>query len=276
LAEKYEKADKELLDNPGIQRYETFFESSDGIRRNIIFNKATFTNQEGKVAGLIGVIVDITESKRVEKQVLSALQEKEVLLREIHHRVKNNLQVIQSLLSLQAGKIKDPEAQEAFKESGDRVRSMALVHEKLYQSADLCYIDMVDYLSKLGPRLFQASQISLEKVKLKLDVETIRVGIDRAIPLGLILNELITNALKHAFSDGREGQIRVWLAQDEGMIRLTVGNNGVGFPETVNFRKSESMGFQIITALVEQLGGTIELNREGGTEFKITFPEGKT
>jgi two-component sensor histidine kinase len=220
----------------------------------------------------MGIFRDITERKRVEDQARVSLKEKEVLLKEIHHRVKNNLAVVQSLLNLQAGKIKDPQAQEAFKESRDRIRSMALVHEKLYQSPDLAHIDMADYLRDLSTRLFYSSQVSPDKVKLKLEMEGVQIGIDTAVPMGLILNELISNALKHAFPGGREGKIRVGLARvDGGMIRLTVENNGIGFPEEVDFRKAESMGFQVVTALVEQLGGTIEMKRDKGTVFTITF-----
>jgi PAS domain S-box-containing protein len=221
---------------------------------------------------LMGIFRDITERKRVEDQVRVSLKEKEVLLKEIHHRVKNNLAVVQSLLNLQAGKIKDPQAQEAFKESRDRIRSMALVHEKLYQSPDLAHIDMADYLRDLSTRLFYSSQVSPDKVKLKLEMEGVQIGINTAVPMGLILNELISNALKHAFPGGREGKIRVGLARvDGGMIRLTVENNGIGFPEEVDFRKAKSMGFQVVTALVEQLGGTIEMKRDKGTVFTITF-----
>jgi two-component sensor histidine kinase len=187
--------------------------------------------------------------------------------------VKNNLQVIQSLLNLQARKIKDPQALEVFKQSRDRIRAMSLVHEKLYQSPDLSQIDMADYLRNLSISLFHSSQINLDTVNLTVEVEEVRVGIDKAVPLGLIINELISNGLKHAFPGGRAGEIRVGLALvDKGMIRLTVGDNGVGFPRDVDFRKTDSMGFQVVMALVQQLEGTIGYHQEVGTEFRITFP----
>ena len=187
--------------------------------------------------------------------------------------MKNNLQVIQSLFNLQVGKIKDPQALEVFKQSLDRIRSMSLVHEKLYQSPDLSRIDMADYLRTLSTRLFHSSYVSPNKVNLKLAVEEVQVGIDKAVPMGLIINELVSNGLKHAFPAGRAGEIRVGLALvDEGMIRLTVGDNGIGFPREMDFRKTESTGFQVVMALVQQLDGTIGLHQEVGTEFRITFP----
>jgi two-component sensor histidine kinase len=215
----------------------------------------------------------ITERKRAEDQIRASLREKDIMLQEIHHRVKNNLQVIQSLLNLQSKRVKDSQTQEAFKESRDRIGAMALIHEKLYQAKDLSHIDMVNYLQNLSAHLFQTYRVSLDKVKLKLEMGKVQVGINQAVPLGLILNELISNALKHAFPEGREGRIRVRLVQEEGLIRLTVGDNGVGLPEAMNLREPQSMGFQVIMALVEQLDGTIELHREEGTEFRINFPE---
>jgi PAS domain S-box-containing protein len=219
--------------------------------------------------------VDVTERKQSGEKVKASLREKETMLKEIHHRVKNNLQVIQSLLNLQARKIKDPQALEVINQSRDRIRAMALVHEKLYQSPDLAQIDMTDYLQGLSISLFHSSQVSPNKVKLKLEMEEVQLGINEAIPLGLILNELISNALKHAFPGGREGEIRVGLALvDEGLIRLSVRDNGIGLPGEVGFREAESLGFQVVSALVEQLSGSIELDREVGTEFRITFREG--
>ena len=230
-------------------------------------------NGEGRIIGFRGFCLDVSERKRAEGRIWTSLREIEVLLREVHHRVKNNLQVVQSLLNLQARKIKDPQALEVFKQSRDRIRAMSLVHEKLYQSPDLSQIDMADYLRNLSISLFHSSQINLDTVNLTVEVEEVRVGIDKAVPLGLIINELISNGLKHAFPGGRAGEIRVGLALvDKGMIRLTVGDNGVGFPRDVDFRKTDSMGFQVVMALVQQLEGTIGYHQEVGTEFRITFP----
>jgi len=230
-------------------------------------------DKEGRIIGFRGICRDVSERKRAEDHLRTSLREKEVLLREIHHRVKNNLQVVQSLLNLQARKIKDPQALSVFKQSQDRIRSISLVHEKLYQSPDLARIDMADYLRNLSIGLFHSSRVNPDTVKLKVEVEEVQVGIEKAVPLGLIINELISNGLKHAFPGGRTGEIRVGLAPvDEGMIRLTVGDNGIGFPRDVDFRKTDSMGFQVVMALVQQLEGTIGYHQEVGTEFRITFP----
>ncbi len=226
-----------------------------------------------KIIKITGTFQNIDKYKRAEAQLRTSLREKDLLLREVHHRVKNNLQVVQSLLNLQARKIKDPLALAVFNQSRDRIRSMSLVHEKLYQSPDFTRIDMTDYLRSLSISLFHSSRISLDRVKLKVEVEKVHIGIDKAVPLGLIINELISNGLKHAFPGGRTGEIRVGLSMvDEEMIRLTVGDNGIGFPRDVDFGKTESMGFQVVMALVQQLEGTIGFHQEVGTEFRITFP----
>ncbi|MFH0788151.1 MAG: histidine kinase dimerization/phosphoacceptor domain -containing protein, partial [Pseudomonadota bacterium] len=230
-------------------------------------------DSEGRVIGFRGIFRDVSSRKQAEDQLLVSLRDKDVLLREIHHRVKNNLQVIQSLLNLQARKIKDPLALEAFKESRDRIRSMSLVHEKLYQSPDLDRINMDDYLRNLSINLFHSYKVKEDRVNLKVEVEDVQVSIDKAIPLGLIVNELISNGLKHAFPGERAGEIRVGLVLvNEGMIRLTVEDNGIGFPREVDFRKTESMGFQVVTTLVRQLKGTMGFHQEVGTGFQITLP----
>lgn len=243
-----------------------------GEERFIEWFDQTIHNAQGSIIGLLSIGQDITERKLQEEKIQASLREKETMLKEIHHRVKNNLQVVQSLLNLQAGEMKDPGAIEALRASRDRIRSMALVHEKLYQSPDLSSIDMADYLRNLSTRLLHSLQVSPDKVNFKLEVEEIQIGIEKAIPLGLILNELISNALKHAFPGGRAGEIRVGFARvDGGMIRLTVGDNGIGFPKEVDFSKTDSLGFQVITALVEQLEGTMEMKRDIETVFTITF-----
>ena len=183
------------------------------------------------------------------------MREKEILLREIHHRVKNNMQIISSLFNLQAGQIKDPEAQRMLKEGQLRIRSMALVHEKLYQSQDLSKIDFGSYLQSLSAHLFQFFRID-------------------PVPCGLMANELITNALKHAFPADRKGRVGIRLHRGaDGTVELRVDDDGVGFPETVDFRHTESLGLQIVNLLVGQLEGTIELDKEKGTAFTVVFRE---
>lgn len=215
---------------------------------------------------------EVAERKRAEDQLRLSLKEKEVLLKEIHHRVKNNLQIISSLLSLQAGYLQDPQALDIFRESESRVRSMALIHEKLYRSRNLAQIDLGEYIRELAAYLFKSQNASGRGITLNIQADQVFVDVETAVPGGLILNELISNALKHAFSDGRTGEVgvKLWAAGD-GRLNLVVTDNGRGFPPDLDFRATESLGLQLVNLLVGQLNGTVELNSQGGTEFRITL-----
>lgn len=228
-------------------------------------------NYRGKLY-VHSVVRDITERKKADEQISSSLKEKEMLLREIHHRVKNNMQVISSLLSLQSEQIKDKNYLEMFKDSKNRVLSMSLVHENLYQSKDLAKIDFNAYIKDLANNLLQSYGMT-GKIAFNINVDEVSLGVDSAIPCGLIINELITNSLKHAFPNGREGEIKIIILKtNENEMELIVGDNGVGMPEGIDFRKTESLGLHLVTMLAEnQLNGTINLNRNKGTEFKIEF-----
>jgi two-component sensor histidine kinase len=214
---------------------------------------------------------EITDRKRAEEQIKASLKEKEVLLKEIHHRVKNNLQVISSLLYLQSQNIVDKRALRMFQDSQNRVRSMALVHERLYQSKDLARIDFAEYARNLASYIFRSYGVNSDLIKPEIHVDDIALGIDAAVPCGLILNELVSNSLKHAFPNGKKGQIRVGLSADNDKFTLMVSDNGVGFPKDLDFRNTESLGLQLVNTLVAQLEGTIELDRSMGTAFEITF-----
>jgi two-component sensor histidine kinase len=214
------------------------------------------------------------DKRRAEEQIKASLQTKEVLLREIHHRVKNNLQVISSLLKLQSGHIKDPEARELFRESQNRVRAMALIHEKLHQSTDLARVDMGLYVRSLANHLLRSCVVQPGAVVPKVQVDDVFLGIDTAIPCGLIINELVSNSLKHAFPAGRPGEIRIDLRSDgAGRFVLTIADNGVGCPGPIDFGRTESLGLQLVNALANQLGATLEASQRGGTSFTITFEE---
>ena len=220
------------------------------------------------------VIDDITERKRAEKEIKRSLREKEVLLKEVHHRVKNNLQVISSLLYLQSKSIVDKDLLEMFNISRNRVKSMALIHEKLYQTGDYSRIDFGDYIRKLTNFLFRSYHVTQADIALKIDVEDVHLGVNTAIPCGLIINELMTNSLKYAFPDGGKGEIEIILRGDaDNGFTLIVRDNGIGFMENEDFRRTESLGLKLVNNLVKQLDGTIELDTDGGAEWRINFPD---
>jgi two-component sensor histidine kinase len=216
----------------------------------------------------------ISELELAEERIMASLNEKEVLLKEIHHRVKNNLQVMSSLLALQSGYYNDEKVVEACKNSERRVWSMALVHETLYRSDDLAHIDANQYLVKLLEDLMAAYAVDPARVSLLKEIEPLPMKVDSAVDCGLIVNELVSNCLKHAFPDGRDGEIELSLrliGLDE--IELAVKDNGVGLPAGVESGNSRSFGLDLVDMLVDELNGTIEIEREGGTEFRITFKQ---
>ena len=213
--------------------------------------------------------------RRIEDQVKASLLEKDVLIKEVHHRVKNNMQVISSLLNLQSRRIQDPDVLEMFRESQRRIRSMALIHERLYQSSDLARIEFSQYLRNLATHLFHSYQISSDRVRLRLDAEEVFLNINTAIPCGLIINELISNALKHGFPEGRTGEVVVELHRvlGNGYI-VRVRDDGVGFPEGLDYRRTETLGMQIVNTLVGQIEGRLDLARgPAGSTFSLEFNE---
>ena len=193
----------------------------------------------------------------------------EIRKKEIHHRIKNNLQVISSLLDLESDKFEDEEVIEAFKESQNRVISMALVHEELYRSQDMESIDFSDYLMKLVNELSYSYAVNKEFIKIRMNVDPTFLDMDTAIPLGMIVNELVSNSFKHAFKQEKEGEIYVNLSFENKKLTLIVGDNGAGFPENINFKETDSLGLQLVTTLTSQIDGIIELDRSKGTEFRI-------
>lgn len=213
-----------------------------------------------------------TENLQLRKQVEESLKTKEMLLKEIHHRVKNNLMIISSLLNLQSRYITDKTSLDIFKESQNRTRSMALIHERLYQTNDLKKIDFGDYIRKLSNELLKTYMSEDGDINLKIDVENIMLDINTAIPLGLISNELITNSLKHAFPNGK-GEINIDFHSLDGSYKFIVKDDGVGFPKDLNYQDSNSLGLQIVNNLTDQIDGEIILKRSPGTEFKIIFHE---
>ena len=251
-------------------RYEFRILAKDGITK--IVEPATVNIGEKGEAKVMGILRDVTERKHAEEKVKASLREKEVLLREIHHRVKNNMQIISSLLRLQSRLIKDSRMVEMFKESQNRIRSMALIHEKLYQTEDLSRINFAEYIRSLTVHLFHTYRVNPNIVKMNTEVEEVYLDINRAIPCGLVINELVSNALKHAFPDSKKGEIHIKLYSNKrNKTNLTVSDDGVGLPENINIHEPETLGLQLVNDLVKQVEGKIRLERTKGTTFHIVF-----
>ena len=247
---------------------------ADGSIRWIEGKGQVFYDEAGKPVHMTGIDMDISERKRAEREIKESLQEKEVLLQEIHHRVKNNLQVISSLLDLQSQRFTDQAALEIFQESQNRIKLMALVHETLYKYKDFVRINFSEYTKTLTDYLFRAYKGTLSDINLELNLEEVYLKLDKAIPCGLIISELISNSLKYAFPDQAKGTIYLSLSFDENnYFHLRVKDNGVGFPHNWESGKVKSLGLQLVKVLTNQLDGTLELDHQDGTEFRISFLE---
>ncbi len=225
-------------------------------------------------ANLAGIAI---EQKQAEAQIKKSLDEKELLLKEVHHRTKNNMQIISSLLWLQSKDIQEEKYQDMFRDCSNRILSMALLHEKVYESPDLLEIDLQAYLNSLFSDLFASYGETTDRIEYSIETNGIFLDLDAGIPCGLLIQELVSNSLKHAFPDKRRGKI--WLGlqpRDKGKIELIFGDDGIGFSEDLDYRKTQSLGLQLITTLAEkQLGGTIELDGTKGTVFNLTFVKGR-
>lgn len=220
---------------------------------------------------VMGILRDVTERKLAEEKIKASLLEKDVLLREINHRVKNNMQIISSLLRLQSRSIKDPHLVEMFKESQNRIRSMALIHEKLYQTKDFASINFAQYIRSLLVHLFHTYKVNPNIVRMRTDLEDVFLDISKAIPCGLIINELVSNSLKHAFPSNRKGEIAVRLSSNLRKTKIVISDSGVGLPKDIDLREPETLGLQLVSDLVRQVDGKIRLERSEGTAFHISF-----
>ena len=227
---------------------------------------------DGKNQQILAAISDISERKHREEQIARSLREKETLLSEVHHRVKNNLQIIHSLLDMQTTSVIDIQAREALIDSCNRVRSMAQIHQSLYQSEDIAKVNFADFCESLISSLLASFNVDIARVRVNSDLSDVQLAIEQAVPSGLIANELITNALKHAFPDGRSGQIDVSASKNkQDVVTLRVSDNGCGMPKGFKPGQSDGLGLQLIHLLVDQIGGTLDVVTEGETTFIITF-----
>ena len=219
------------------------------------------------------ILRDATERVRAEAQMKASLHEKEALLKEIHHRVKNNLQVVSSLLGLQSRALTDDTMRKRFQESQNRIHSMALLHESLYQSDNLSQIDFAEYIRQLAAHLFRSYGIPQERIGFQIDLPRINLTLDTAVPCGLIINELVSNSLKYAFPGNRSGVIRVSMREEpKSQIRLVIADNGIGLDRSVDWTTTPTLGLRLVRTLSQQLGGKLEVNSNAGTEVQLTFP----
>lgn len=248
---------------------------SKGIERWIELFINPIFDIEGKVTEISLVAHDITDKKKSEKEIVESLKEKEVLLKEIHHRVKNNLQVISSILNLQSSFVKDEKTLEILDESRNRIRSMAIIHENLYRTTNFSSIDFSSYLQNLSANLISSYHVRSGIVHLRTDMDKVELVLDQAIPCGLLVNELITNTIKYAFPTQKEGEIFIGLKDVEGTIILNIEDNGIGLPKDYDILKSDTLGLQLVSTLVEQLDGEINVTSDEGTKYLITFEKAK-
>ncbi|MFO7980122.1 MAG: PAS domain S-box protein [Candidatus Aminicenantes bacterium] len=263
----------EVIEKQGFTKdFAVNLKRKDGRIINTLITSVVVKKKKGEATVYQGIIKDITQRKKTEEKMKKSLKEKEVMLREIHHRVKNNLQIVTSLLRLQSQFLRDKEAKQAFRESQNRIYSMALIHEKLYKSQDLARINLGHYIQSFVTHLFHAYEVDTSQIKMLMDTEDVQVDINTAIPCGLILNELVSNALKHAFPSGQRGEVNVRLSKNkEGKINLTVKDNGRGLPREVNLHNPKSLGLQLIKDLTKQLNGEVKVQKTKGSKFTVTF-----
>ena len=244
--------------------------------KNVVIVLASFTkvyDEINNIYMLEGYIEDITERKTNEIKLKESLHEKEILLKEIHHRVKNNLQIISSLLNLQQNYLKNKEDVRIFQDSQNRVKSMAIIHEKLYESKDLSKVDLRDYINSLTHYLYLSYGVEYGRIKLVLDIDEIYFEIEKSISFGILINELISNCLKHAFPDGRKGTIMISLKKDGNKLEFIIKDDGKGLPGNFDISEINSLGLKLINNLTMQLNGFMEIDTVEGTAFKITFNE---
>lgn len=255
-----------------------YFETKMIDRQNNVVWREIFLNpifdELGNLVEVAGIGLDITEKKLANEQIHNSLQEKEVLLKEVHHRVKNNLQVISSILNLQSSYVKDQSTLNILKESQDRIKSMAFIHESLYQTKDFSSINFSEYVVNLSQNLLHSYSSLEHEIKLNLDIQNVFLNLDLAIPCGLIINEIVSNALKYAFVDKKEdAEIMIKMHLIGENLHLQIKDNGVGLPKHIDYRNTESLGLQLVVTLVDQLNGNIELESTQGAHYNILFKQ---
>lgn len=282
----FKDIDLELMQKRPITNIETCFKTKNGEVTPVLLSLSLIQTEEGEPIGMVCIGSDIIDITYAKNKIKNSLEEKELLLREVHHRVKNNLQIISSLLNLQSGYIKDEKDLELFKDSQSRVKSMAFIHEQLYHSSNFTSIEFSKYINNLVTYLLYNYAMDPNNIKLNINVENVSLDLNTSIPCGLIVNELVTNSLKHAFpakpargpanntfeSHDYDGEIYIELNSiNEHQYALIVADNGIGLPEYIDIKNTESLGLQLVNGLVSQLDGSIKVERGIGTKFEIIF-----
>jgi PAS domain S-box-containing protein len=262
----------DLLDGNKVKPFEARLMDKDGNLRWVNV-RLTSIEKENFISFILIIASDITELKQYENEIHDSLHEKEILLQEIHHRVKNNMQIISSLLSIQTRYVDDQESINVLKESQNRVKSLAMIHEKLYKSKNFNKIHLIDYIESLVWDLFYSYAIEKGRIKPIMDIDDIKLNIETSVPCGLIITELVSNSLKYAFPDLSEGVLNISLKIIDDYYELCIGDNGVGIPENIDFYNTDSLGLQLVNSLTDQIDGEIEFDRINGTKFTITFKE---
>jgi len=246
---------------------------SDNIERWVYGRGELILDQAGTPVRMVGTIQDITGRKLAERELQGSLREKEILLQEVHHRVKNNMAIVTSLLELQSMVITDEAVRQAFRESRQRIKSIALVHEKLYKNRDFKNISIRDYIDELVCDLSEAYGYDSGKLSIRQDIQDISLNLNILIPFGLIINEVITNSLKHAFENVETPKVEIsFCSDDRDMATLTVSDNGMGLPDNGDISGRKTVGLQVVNALVNQIGGHMEIDGDKGTRVIVTFP----
>jgi PAS domain S-box-containing protein len=270
LGEYYSKI-KSLLNGEYVEPFESHFRDTEGNISYVLIHLKAITDN-GDILYILAIGGDITQRKIAENEIKSSLVEKNTLLQEIHHRVKNNMQITSSLLNLQIKYVDDGKAVDVLKESQNRVKSMAMIHDKLYMSEDLTRINFVNYINNLVSNLFYSYNVE-DTIKPKLEIDMISLNMETAVPCGLIISELVSNSLKYAFPDGMMGEIFVSLRSKQDNYELIVSDNGIGLPNEFDINNTKTLGLMLVNSLTEQIDGKITINRENGTRFSIIFKE---
>jgi PAS domain S-box-containing protein len=262
---------RQVLASGSVQNKQYMLVRKDGSRFPAEISSSVVRDADLEPVRFIGIIRDVTMRKRAEAQLQASLRQKETLLKEIHHRVKDNLQVVSSLLYVQALQARDPATRRVLEDSRSRVHSMALAHEKLYGSPDLSRIDLAEYVQGLVSSLLQAHAVDVDRIEVQVQFQNKALPLALAMPCGLIINELVSNALQHAFVNRARGQVRVQMSAEDGRYRLQVSDDGVGLPPDVDLQEPGSFGLQLVKMLVDQLHGTMSVDSGEGTCFRIQF-----